>query len=179
MILFSLSIVFYCILFDIVLYCPLYHIVHCIVLFSLYIVFHCSLQYIVGIVYCISLYIVSYCIIFFFIVHCIPLYIVAYCSILYLVVYCILLLFILSIVSYRFNLLYHIVLRPYLALQNLKSVHVFTGLRQDGSHQSRGFKGDATASGLFRAQTPRLPARGRWQAAWPPLSRSARESFAA
>jgi len=124
------------------------------------------------------LYIVSYCIIFDFIVHCIPLYIVSYCwyCILYLIVYCILLLFILSIVSYRFNLLYHIVLRPYLALQNLKSVHVFTGLRQDGSHQSRGFKGDATASGLFRAQTPRLPARGRWQAAWPPLSRSARES---
>jgi len=110
------------------------------------------------------------------IVYCIILFDIVYCMILYLIVYCILLLFILSIVSYRFNLLYHIVLRPYLALQNLKSVHVFTGLRQDGSHQSRGFKGDATASGLFRAQTPRLPARGRWQAAWPPLSRSARES---
>jgi hypothetical protein len=120
------------------------------------------------------LYIVSYCIIFVFIVHCIPLYIVSYCwyCILYLIVYCILFLFILSIVSYRFNLLYHIVLRPYLALQNLKSVHVFTGLRQDGSHQSRGFKGDATASGLFRAQTRDCP--GLWQAAWPwpPLSRS-------
>ena len=77
--------------------------------------------------------------------------------ILYLIVYCILLLFILSIVSYCTNSLYHIVLRPYLALQNLKSVHVFTGLRQDGSHQSRVFEGDATASGLFRAQTPRLP----------------------
>jgi hypothetical protein len=71
--------------------------------------------------------------------------------------------------------LYHIVLRPCLALQNLKSVHVFkfTGLRQGGSHESRGFKleGDATASGLFRAQTPRLPGPVASRLAGPPGSR--------
>ena len=62
LILFSLSIVFYCILFDIVLYCPLYHIVHCIILYL--------------IVYCIPLFIVVYC------QYCI-LYLIVYCIILY------------------------------------------------------------------------------------------------
>ena len=94
--------------------------------------------------------IVSYCthkllyfivILYDIILNC-PLYLIVHCNIL----------FSLFIVSY-----YQVVLRPCLALQNLNSDQVFTGLRQDGSHQSRGFEGDATASGLFRAQTPRLP----------------------
>ena len=107
----------------------LYYIVHCIILAIVSYYFHCPLYYIV---YCILFYIVFHCILYHICCHC-TLYSIVYCSILvvlYIVSYCI---------------LYHIVIHCWpqtagvLGPANLEVSPSIYGLRQDGSHQSRGF----------------------------------------